>query len=392
MLKKYFYWVKNNIWKLYVFALTGRRNFIPILFLYYLTIPNTTIIETWILTSVGMFCQFLLEIPSWYISDIVWHKKTLILNKIFILLSMFCFVFANWFWLFLLWFVLMHIGMSLSSGTREAFLHETLESNKQNDLYTKISGRMWWTVSLISAVCIFALPFLTDISYVFPIVVWLFMDVIWLIISLTLVKPKVVYETTKTKRIWDVIKELKWKRALLSVLIFLIFLWIWGTDTSFRYLYLEDLWYVVKRIGAVMWLSRVVRFVLSRYIHKIEKVWIKKVMLFMIIFSPLAWFLAAILQNPYLIWVILSLKIWMDWALMPIFTKYIINNIPDKKYKATILSIKAQWQVIIKSLIVFGIWFVMNYSFRLWYVILATLTLILLWVWFFFMQKYIKNK
>jgi len=41
-MKKYFKktW-ENNIWKFFIFSLSQRRNFIPLLSIYFLTLPNT---------------------------------------------------------------------------------------------------------------------------------------------------------------------------------------------------------------------------------------------------------------------------------------------------------------------------------------------------------------
>ncbi len=393
MLEKYFYGIKNNIWKFFVFSLTWRRNFLPIVWIYYLTFPNTTIIELALMWTIAFSMNFILEMPSWYISDVVWHKKTLILNKIFFVLSTACFTFWEWFWWFLVWTVAIQIWFAFYSWTETAFFHETLEEMWEEDKFAEYRSKISWWVSLISAFCIVWLPFLIDFSFKLPFLIRLFVDIIWLLVTISFVTPKTEYHQQENKKLWVVIRELKWKRELLSVLFFAIIArWIFWSDWPFRYIYLEDLWFVVRFIWLVMWWSRLVWFIFSRFVHKLEKINFKYVLIWLLLTLSCWLILSSILQNPYIVWLFMAIVNWIFRWIRPIIQKYIINHIPDKKYKATVLSIEWQLKSLLQVITIFGIWFVMDYSFRLWYLVLWLLMLVLLWTLLLFTHKYIQKK
>ena len=69
--------LQSNLWKLFLMELTTRRNYIPILALYFLTLPNATAQQIGLYTGISWLAGFILEIPSGYLSDIFGHKKTL---------------------------------------------------------------------------------------------------------------------------------------------------------------------------------------------------------------------------------------------------------------------------------------------------------------------------
>ena len=73
--------LKANIWKYFLNNLTNRRSYLPILSIYFLSLPNTVAHQIGIYTGIGWLVGFLLEIPSGYLSDIIGHKKTLVLAK-----------------------------------------------------------------------------------------------------------------------------------------------------------------------------------------------------------------------------------------------------------------------------------------------------------------------
>ena len=59
--------LQANIWKFFILIVSNRRNYIPILALYFLSLPNTTAQQIGIYTGIGWFAGFILEIPSGYI-------------------------------------------------------------------------------------------------------------------------------------------------------------------------------------------------------------------------------------------------------------------------------------------------------------------------------------
>jgi hypothetical protein len=61
--------VESNIWKYFLIQLTGRRNFVPILAIYFLTLPDARAHQIGLYTAIGYGAAMLMQIPSGFIAD-----------------------------------------------------------------------------------------------------------------------------------------------------------------------------------------------------------------------------------------------------------------------------------------------------------------------------------
>jgi ABC-type multidrug transport system fused ATPase/permease subunit len=76
-------------------------------------------------------------------------------------------------------------------------------------------------------------------------------------------------------------------------------------------------------------------------------------------------------------------------ARKPIIVEYYLNNfLINKRYKATMISIKQQMAQLIQSVIAFLIGYVMVISFSLGFLVIGVFMLVLLLITYFFMRKY----
>ena len=87
--------LKSNIWKLLILRTASTRLYTMILAVYFLTLPGVTIPQVGLYAAVGYLTEFLLEIPTGYLSDRLGHKKMLILSRISALLGVICFIVGN---------------------------------------------------------------------------------------------------------------------------------------------------------------------------------------------------------------------------------------------------------------------------------------------------------
>lgn len=394
--------LESNIWKMRVYLFTHRRAYIPLVSIYFLTLPNTTLQQIGLYTWIGTIAGFLLEIPSGYFSDYFGHRKTLILAKGFMLLASLFFIVATWFPYFILGSVCIALGFAFSSGTNVAFFHETLEWLWEDNKFTKIWWRMWWSVSLFNAGLIVALPFLTQISFKLPFQVWLVLDIVWLVIALTFVAPPKEKQSlleNKQKqsiktRFHDFISIIKTTKntGFWSIAIFSIIVWLsnWPINT-FRDPYLQSLWFPIVYIGFVMWWARVIRFLVSRIVHKIEeKIDIQKLFFIEIFIFSWAFLMMGFVKNRLFIWIVSIILTGYSFGRRSIITHYLIKKIPNKKYKATILSTKQQIASILQFIIIFILGYLMNISYTLWYAFLGWLLFIGLSTSYIFIKKNFK--
>ena len=201
--------LESNIWKLFLYQLTQRRYYIPILSIYFLTLPDATAKQIGLWAGIGFLAEFLFEIPSGYISDRIGHKETLILSKIFMLLATFFFVIAN----SLIYFILAAVFTSLSyasqSGTRTAFLHETLIClNKENE-FVRISTKIAANAALFSIIFMILIPYFVNINILLPLIISLIIDIFGLIIVISLINPKFNKKIPNKKTIFKILEETK---------------------------------------------------------------------------------------------------------------------------------------------------------------------------------------
>jgi hypothetical protein len=227
---------------------------------------------------------------------------------------------------------------------------------------------------------------------VFPFKIAIIIDVIGLIIAFSLYPVK--WKTREEEKISlvnirNTLKQSKWS-WLFSIMLFSSIIGAFLlTDASFRWPYLQSLWYPLIYIWFVMGLSRFVWFIVWKYASRIEDfISFKKLMFLETFLFSLYYISASFIDNPYLVWIIFSLVIGYQWWRSDIYTDHIIKLIPWKKYKSTILSIKGQIVWIIQVIVMTTIWFIMNTSYKLWFLVLwVSLFIILINIYIFLLRE-----
>ena len=382
--------LKNNIWKLFIVQITQRRYYIPILSVYFLTLPDTNAVQIGLWAGAGYLAEFLFEIPSGYISDRIGHKKMLVLSKVFMILAVLSFIYGG----FLIFFVLGAIFTSLSfasrSGTNTAFLHETLvDLNREAD-FMKINTKIAAYSSLFSVFLLVLVPYFAKISIEMPLIIGLGLDIIGLFAVLALVNPTVVKKTDDMKSILQLLKEVKGNQFLyLAAFTSAITAFSIAGKNNFIFPYLEKLDFPIFFMGLTLGLLAIVQYLVGNNIWRFEDhINIKKVFLSDLIIFPLSFLLIAFSNNFYFISFILIIIWGYKLGREPFVDGYLLkNHIHDKSYKATMLSIKGQLTMLINFLVVFGIGFVMNYSYKIGFYVLGGTLFVVLFIIFYFIPR-----
>ena len=386
--------LKTNIPKYFLYLLTSRRNFWPILSIFFLTLPNTTAQQIGIWSAIGFLTSFIFEIPSGYFADEIGHKLTLVLSKIFLIVSMVAFIFATSLTYFIIGAIFLNLGISFYSGTGSAFMHNTLTEVNKGRSYTKIMSKIKANVSLISIILIIILPFLTKISILLPLQMTLGIDVFGLFIALSFYSPKTRVKAKKKGE--KIIPKLLRSSLGTGFYPMILFLGILGglifAAGNYRYVYLEAMGLPIIFMGFVMGISRFFWFMSGHQAHKIEKkIDMKQLITIELFLFPLLYFLVALFSNPYIIGLIFALIMGYYWGRNEIITNYFLNNfVVDSNYKATMLSIKNQMSSVFQAIFVFLIGFFMVISYKTGYYILSIGSLTLLAIVYIRLRKYLK--
>ena len=386
--------ISGNIWKYFWFNLSQRRHFMPILSIFFLSLPNTNAQQIGLYVGLGFLASFLFEIPSGYFSDRYGHKNTLVLSKILMITSMTLFITASSLLFFILGSIFLSLSQAFSSGTDKAFMHDTLLQLKKEDDFTKIMSKIGANVSLLSLFFIILLPFTTSISITFPLKINLIFDVLGLFACILLVNPKREKEIEKkdSKSIFKIIKEgVNPGFFALSLFTgaaggFLI------ATNGYRQVYLVALGLPIIYLGFILGLSRLVWFFVGHYAHTLEKnVGIKNLLKIEILLFPLFLILAAIFSNPYIVGIIIILPMGYYWGRIQITEGYTLKHLIKKReYKATILSVKNQVSLIIRALTAFLIGYVMIISYKIGYVTMGIVLFFILLVSYLLLNKHLK--
>lgn len=380
--------LKSNIWKFFVFHLFQRRSFMPILSIFFLTLPDTNAKQIGFYSGIGYLTSFLLEIPSGYFGDNFGHKKTLILSKLFMILSTISFVFANGFWLFVSGSVLMAVSLAFSSGTSEVFLHETLVKLKREKQYSKIMSKIAANVSLVSLFLIISLPFFTQIDIRMPLKITLILDVISFFAVMSFINPNIKEKIIENKKsIFELIKIAR-KTNFYPLAIFTgAILGFALAHSPFRIIYLEGLGLPIVFAGSVMSLSRLVWFLIGHKVHLIEEnISLRKHLFFEIFVFAGYYFLIAYFSNIYLIIGLMALVNGYMWGRNQIIKHYLLKRVPNKAYKATYLSIQNQISSLFQLSLSFIIGYFMIQSYKLGFYVLGVGLLIILVLSYYFIK------
>ncbi len=324
----------------------------------------------------------------------------MVISKLSQILSVFCYIL--WYFLvapynfhiFIVASIFQTIWFAFYSWTFSAFYHDFLEEAWKEKKFTKYEWKLLANTSLASVLLIILLPLTVTYNVITPFIIWFFVDILWVFILLSIPNPKIeIPEEYTNKSFSQLFGEAKINWLLnLSIFLWLIsgfLLW----STSFSWPYLEELGYPIIFIGFVMWLSRVVRFIVWHTIHKVEKhVTMKQHFLLEIFLFSSFFLMVGYFENPYLVWVIISIFIWYKWWRETLIRSYIFKDyIKDKRYKATFLSMSSMLNSVFWTIVSFVMWYYISiHWYKLNYKYLWIILFILLTISYYF--AFIKKK
>lgn len=346
--------LEANIWKYALFLITNKRIVAPILGAYYLTIPDVTVQSIGLLLLVGQGAGFFLEIPSGYASDKLGHKHALVISRALMVLSTFLFLIASNLFLLILGSLFLSAAAAFQSGTTSAFMHETLRALGREHEYSEIVGK---ASSLGFAVPIFFMafvPFLVETSYKAPFLIALVIDAIGLIVAASFVVPPVPQETIEeigATNFRSVLRE-AYRLNFFSLAFFSgIVSGIMFAVAGFRAAYQLSLEVPVIWYGVLFGVGRALASLLLAYSGKIKQ-WftLPSFYLFQIMLYATLILLLGVTKNIWIVLGIFMLSNGFQWGLTKIDEGYQLSTIRGSKFKATLLSVSSQIDLIVGAL------------------------------------------
>ncbi|MDP2666242.1 MAG: MFS transporter [Candidatus Diapherotrites archaeon] len=386
--------LEGNLWKLLAYTISQRRNFFPILSIYFLTLPGADAQQIGLYSAIGFLVSFLIEIPSGYMADHIGHRKTLILSKVFMVLSTLSFLTANSLPGFILGASFLSLSFAFQSGTLTAFLYDTLQSLKREKEYARQHSRIAANGSLVSMVLMFSLPFLVPIDIRLPFLIVLAFDLVGMAIVFALKDPPV--EKEHRAQPYQSITKLIHDAKESGMLPFVMFTGLIGGFmigiSAFREPYLLSLGMPIALIGLVMGGSRLIWYVVGTHIQHLEKFPFRRLIQAELFLFPGMFILASVIQEVFLTALIFMLTLGYLWGRSHLMEDYFIRTyIRQPKYKATLLSIHSQVSLIIQALVAGGAGYLMAQSYSLGFLVSGISLFLLLGMVYLFLQPQLRR-
>lgn len=388
--------LQGNIWKYALILIANKRIFVAILGVYYLTIPEVTVQTIGLLLLIGNVAGFLFEIPSGYLSDKIGHKQALVIARISMLVSTLSFLLAENVNFLILGGVFLAISAAFQSGTGSAFMHETLRGLGREHDYTSVMGKIGSVGFAVPIVFMMGVPFLVSISYKLPFIISLLTDSIGLIAALLLVAPKISQEhieEVNATNFWQVLRE----GRRLNFFVFSLFAGLVGGFLfglgGYRAPYQEFLGIPVIWFGVLFGVGRIGASLMLVYSGSMKKkMTVFSFYRFELILYASLFFLLAMSTAWWLVAIIFLVSNAFNWGLSRIDEGYQMDIIRESKFKATLLSVGSQMELMIGAIVSFSLGFAIeHFSYQYSFLYLTIIFVAILLPLYVFIVRHHKN-
>ena len=336
--------LEGNLIKYNLLKIFTKRVYLPLIAIFLTTIGGISLTQLGIIASVSAVVCLVLEIPTGYIADKWGHKSSLILGNFICSVSVLPYIFMPNFLGGLLASVLFFAGTSFSSGTIQAFIHETLLSLGRENEYVKTMGKAQSYGLIGNVVLISIVPLTYQINSRLPFLIGFFCLFTAFIISISLVKhPKQIPLKENIKKSLTNLKNSFSKNAFIRLLLVFVIFGISSAAFDFGDMYREIIFkninIPIQYFGFILAIGSLFAAIIGRYIHLLKKLSPAKFYLLDILYISIAYLLVGITKNPLVIIFAFVLFPTYDRTRNIIFESQLFEEFSESNYKATLVSI-----------------------------------------------------
>ena len=337
--------VRKNIIRYYIISfLSGLIFSIPIIVLFRRE-NGLNMFQITFLQSLFAIAVVILEVPTWYIADVVGRKKSIIISLFFHFVWYAIYWFGSSFWWFLIAEIFFAFAVSFLSWAEDAFIYDSLKQIGEERKYKKVIGNAVAFSMLAVAISSISWPFLVNIWY--RPLIWLsvpFMFVAF-ILSFWLMEPKrvrVVIEKNYVSDLWKALKFVFQNNAKLKRLIiyFGIINGINSAALRFYQPYFQISSLNIIYFGIIFASFQIFTALVSKTSHNIENIlWKKSSLIIIAILVVVSYFLMGNIVFAFSFG-FAYLQQFVRWFNKVLASDY-INQEVWSGYRATILSINS---------------------------------------------------
>lgn len=317
----------------------------PLIAIYLMEQGGVTMGNLAAIASVSALVSMLMEIPAGYIADRIGHRKTLILGSAISALSVLLYIAMPNFYGGMAASALFFAGFSFTSGTMQAFMHETLLALGRDHEYSRVMGLAQSYGLLGNVVLVALVPMTYSINPVIPFVLGFLCLFVNCVVAWSFVNPPErvwIAEARNIRHIFDSLCALKKKinLALLAV----VFVMFGVASASYhnaillREVMLKDIGIPVIYFGVLLAIGSLAAAIVGRYIHFLEK--LKPGVFYALdgLYLCIAYVLVGVSASPVVIIFAFMLFMAYDRTRSIIFEAQILREFPYSQYKSTVIS------------------------------------------------------
>ncbi|MDO8508727.1 MAG: MFS transporter [Nanoarchaeota archaeon] len=340
--------VIDNIRKYFWITLFKNSSLLaPVLTFFYLS-RGLDYSKIFILYTVIVISMFIFEVPTGIFGDKFGRSKSIQLGLFGWIIFGIGLLFANSFWTFFMLYILFGINMTLSSGSDEALIYDSLKQTKKEKkmkkYMSKIVSAKFIPLIIIAPIGAIISKDLTYLQFNILLIGNIVFAISAFCISLALVEPKIntgPHEVrSPIKLFFSSLSDIKNSPTLVKLFLNKTLILIPGMHI-FALLwqpYLKESGIPVAGFGFLIAICAVFIWFFARKIDKIETIISDRKLLFLTGILPLISFiLAAFFRNIFVAIMFYFIIRIMVWAREPIFSHYINQHIRSKN-RATVLS------------------------------------------------------
>ena len=338
--------LEGNILKFNYYKIFTKRVYLPLIAIFLIDQGGVTLEQIAIIGSITAIVQFIMEIPSGYFADRFGHKKTLVLGASLCALSVLPYIFSPSFFGGLIASAGFFGGYSFTSGTIQAFIHETLLSLGKDQDYSRIMGHGQSFGLLGNVLLVSLVPLTYSIHPKLPFIIGFLCLLIALFIVLSFVEPEATYPVKEEgyhkgtiKKIRQMSREIPFLRIFLTFLIFGIVSGSFDNVGLFREVTFRDVGIPVQIFGFLVAFGSLLAAIGGRFIHHLKRLSPNKFYAFDAAYLVLACIFVGMTQNPIVLVVAFALFPAYGRTRDIIFESQVFEEFPHSKFKATLISI-----------------------------------------------------
>jgi MFS family permease len=180
--------LERNIWKFYVMQTSAKRLVWPILTIFLMK-NSLSASEIGTIFAVGTVVALIFEVPSGIVADIIGRRYALTISFLGQAFGMFLFWRFGGFYGYMIANALYYAAGSLMTGTREAFIYETLhELGREKDI-KKVTGKAVFIAQVVTGVLFVGVPLLAKYSLTLPFLINTFVYILTALLVYSFTEP-----------------------------------------------------------------------------------------------------------------------------------------------------------------------------------------------------------